>query len=356
MLTMSCDYNSESLNVKKHCNITFESYHVIELHELTPPVYLIDHIVHNTDGKLYFSQFREPTIGRFDADGIFLDWIGRYGQGPGEFLSSYIGIDSNDSLFIQDHLSGKITVFAKNEYSNPARIFNYQRLQGDLILTKPGEYLTFQSFPLINLHSSNDSVFILNIDKNGLVRDTILSITGPEFIVDQTDKQVKIIHVADRRNVTFQFKETKFILFENDTDVVSTFDYSGNKLYEKSYPTPPVVDYASLVKRQFTHVSGLSGEKLALELERLTKNNPPVKLALYEEAIIIDDNYFFKLISNEQNAIWMSHKNNHLDNTTEIYCHDNPSMSLKGHNGKYYYGLAFTSDFEQQLHLMVPSD
>jgi hypothetical protein len=355
LLLVSCDFKSGSKDEKLNCDINFTSYQIIELHELSPPVYLINQIINSSDGEFFFSQYRDPVVGRIGADGTFLNWIGRYGQGPGEFLSSYISLDGSDSLFIQDHLSGNITVFAHDEYSQPARIFSYQRLEGDLILSKPGEYLTFQSFPLVNLSNLIDSVFIINFDKGGLVIDTILSIKGPEFIIDQTDRTLNIIHVVDRRNVSFQFNETNFIIFENDTNVVPKFDYTGTKLNESYFPIPKVVDYSSLIERQFSQMSGISSEKITLELERLTKNNPPIKLALYQEAINIEDNYFFKLISNQLNSMWLSYNNIREHDISAIYCHENPTMTLKGHNGKYYYGLALSTDFEQQLHLMLPS-
>jgi len=354
-ITISCDYLQETPEVQLHCDIHFSDYRTIELYDLSPPVSIIKQIINDSEGNFFFTQYHDSVIGKLDSDGQFLEWIGRYGQGPGEFLSSYISMDKHDSLFVQDHLSQKITVYSNNELSNPHRIFSYENIYGDVILAYPRHDFIFQSFPLINMHSKQDSVFIFKVDKNGILQDTILRINGPELIIEKFERSLNVLHVADRRNITFQYRYNDFIVFENDNDTITYFDYYGSVLNKKSFTIPPVNDYSVLVERQFKLMSGISGDQLASKLQRLSNSNPPANKALYQEAIKFDDTYFFKLINNSPFSLWISYAEGDLEGSSKIYCHDNPTMTLKGFNGYYYYGLALTNDLEQRLYLMFPT-
>lgn len=72
----------------------------------------------DSKGNIYILDFKETTIKKYDDKGIFIKYIGREGQGPGEFESPYgFCISNKDFIYIADFMSRKIEAFnCEGEY------------------------------------------------------------------------------------------------------------------------------------------------------------------------------------------------------------------------------------------------
>ena len=357
IILTSCNSHETVTPAELSCDSIFRTIHTINLNELLPPVSIITNIVNDSKGQLFFTQYRDPVVGFLDSNGTFLKWIGKAGRGPGEFSSSHIVIDSMDSLIVQDFFLSRVSIYEPGEYSRPARIINHDKFHGEMIITQANNQFIYQTSPLHHLHMSQDSVFILKMKRNSSTGDTILTVNGPDFIVERGDRSVNVLHTADRRNIYFTFQADSFTLFENDLSVVKEYDYDGNVINQHRVSLPPVYDYSKLIELQFNLMGGISGDQLSDHFKNLSDRNYFAEnRALYHEAIKLNDSFYFKLIDNSNESKWLSYNISARVDSTKIYCHENSTLSIKGHNGYYYFGTAFTSDFEQQLHLMVPSD
>ncbi|MCA1802776.1 MAG: 6-bladed beta-propeller [Rhodothermaceae bacterium] len=357
IILTACNSHETVTPAELSCDSVFKTVHTINLYELSPPVTVITNIVNDSKGQLFFTQYRDPVVGFLDSKGTFLKWIGKAGKGPGEFLSSHIVIDSMDSLIVQDFFLSRLSIYKPGEYLRPSKIINHDKFHGEMIITRATDQFIFQTSPLHHLHMSQDSVLILKMEKYESIGDTILTVNGPDFIVERGDRSVNVLHTADRRNIYFTFQPESFTLFENDMNLVKEYDYDGNMINQLYLSLPPVDDYSKLIELQLSLMGGISGDKLSEHFKNLSEqHNLAGNRALYHEAIKLNDSYYIKLIVNSDESKWLSYTNASGVDSAKIYCHENATLSLKGHNGYYYYGTAFTNDFEQQLFLMVPSD
>ncbi|TVQ15277.1 MAG: 6-bladed beta-propeller [Balneolaceae bacterium] len=351
----ACSTIDTDAHAEISCDWVLNTVHTINPYEFSPPVSIITNIINDSKGRLYFSQYRDPVIGLLDSTGVFMQWIGKAGNGPGEFLSSHIIIGSMDSLIVQDFFLRRINIYSPEDFTKPGRIINHDKFYNEMIITAEIDGFVYQTAPRHHLHMSQDSVFILKMNKSETTGDTILAVKGPDFIVERGDRSINVVHLADRRNIYFTYQPESFTLFENDLNVISEYDYEGNVINQFEVTFPPVVDYSNLIEQQFSLMGGISGDQLAEQFKTLSaRHNSPYNRALFHEAIKLDDSYYFKLIVNSSQSKWLSYnKISGIDNTI-IYCHENPTLSIKGHNGYYYYGTGITGDFEQSLYLMEP--
>jgi len=351
----ACTTTEMDTHAEISCDWVLNTVHTINPYEFSPPVSIITNIINDSKGRLYFSQYRDPVIGLLDSTGVFLQWIGKAGNGPGEFLSSHIIIGSMDSLIVQDFFLRRINIYSPEDFTKPGRIINHDKFYNEMIITAEIDGFVYQTAPRHHLHMSQDSVFILKMNKSETTGDTILAVKGPDFIVERGDRSINVVHLADRRNIYFTYQPESFTLFENDLNVISEYDYEGNVINQFEVTFPPVVDYSNLIEQQFSLMGGISGDQLAEQFKNLSaRHNSPYNRALFHEAIKLEDSYYFKLIVNSSLSKWLSYnKISGIDNTI-IYCHENPTLSIKGHNGYYYYGTGITGDFEQSLYLMEP--
>jgi hypothetical protein len=76
----------------------------------------ISEIVSDSSGNIILADQMANKIYQFDADGNFLNTIGRDGEGPGEFRSIlYLFMDSKNRLFVGDISLDRTSIFEKNE-------------------------------------------------------------------------------------------------------------------------------------------------------------------------------------------------------------------------------------------------
>ncbi len=72
----------------------------------------INSIAVSEPGAVYVDDAHPPTLRQFDADGRFVRWIGRQGEGPGEFRSiAGVSVLPEGRLAVWDRGSSRITVY-----------------------------------------------------------------------------------------------------------------------------------------------------------------------------------------------------------------------------------------------------
>lgn len=63
-------------------------------------------------GNIFIADGRECVIKKFDAEGRYLQTIGRKGQGPSEFEAPFVfAFDSENQLYVADWLNSRINIF-----------------------------------------------------------------------------------------------------------------------------------------------------------------------------------------------------------------------------------------------------
>lgn len=68
------------------------------------------------DGNLYFAEYGDCIIRKFDKDGKFIKSIGRKGEGPGEFKNCRsIDFDKNGNYYIYDVFLRRVNIFNSND-------------------------------------------------------------------------------------------------------------------------------------------------------------------------------------------------------------------------------------------------
>ncbi|WP_323758555.1 6-bladed beta-propeller [Roseivirga sp.] len=108
----------------------------------------IDNLFFNNDDLVIADSKIAKSVFKFKSDGTFLSKIGRYGQGPGEYLSpTNVSVD-NEEIYIHSEFQGRIFVYAqdgsfKKDYRIPF-LFDDFHHQGDDFL--------FNTFNRINGH------------------------------------------------------------------------------------------------------------------------------------------------------------------------------------------------------------
>lgn len=76
----------------------------------------ISEIVSDSSGNIILADQMATKIYQFDADGTFLNIIGREGEGPGEFRSIlYLFMDSRYRLFVGDISLDRTSIFEKHD-------------------------------------------------------------------------------------------------------------------------------------------------------------------------------------------------------------------------------------------------
>ncbi|WP_178139421.1 6-bladed beta-propeller [Rhodothermus profundi] len=72
-----------------------------------------EHLITDRQGYVYIHDYGDTRLRVFDANGRFVKYIGRKGQGPGEFESiSLFFVDANNRLYVNDPINGRITIYA----------------------------------------------------------------------------------------------------------------------------------------------------------------------------------------------------------------------------------------------------
>ncbi len=76
------------------------------------PLTYVEHLIPGADGSIFLLDVQIDGILAFDADGTFRRQIGRWGEGPGEFLSPWrLGLLGQDTLWVVDAGRPRINLY-----------------------------------------------------------------------------------------------------------------------------------------------------------------------------------------------------------------------------------------------------
>ncbi|MCK4763403.1 MAG: 6-bladed beta-propeller [Candidatus Aminicenantes bacterium] len=104
----------------------------------------IGDMVINSNGEYFISDGKSGKIMRFTAAGKLLQYIGRKGEGPGEYLlPTCFELDKNDNLYYFDLAKRHINVYSSPgyEFETQVRIEGYMQ---DMIIADNRDFITYR--------------------------------------------------------------------------------------------------------------------------------------------------------------------------------------------------------------------
>lgn len=147
----------------------------------------------DSKGNLYFVEYTECTIKKFDQNGKFIKSVGRKGKGPGEFKNCKTLIfDEKDNYYIYDAFLRRISKFNSNDKFVKSFKFTHK---------------------LNDFHIINSRKIFLHYDMNSQKGDYLY---GNHF-ASITDKNFKVLKKLDN----FKIKEMK--ITDNGVNVITIF-------------------------------------------------------------------------------------------------------------------------------------
>ncbi len=113
-------------------------------------------LITDQKGYVYVHSYGDAFLRIFDAKGRFVKYLGRKGQGPGEFESiSLFFVDANNRLYVNDPINGRITI-----YADAARTTFHTRPRPPLMIRQVLP-LSADSLLLVGLHRTRKDDCIL---------------------------------------------------------------------------------------------------------------------------------------------------------------------------------------------------
>lgn len=168
-----CDvivYNHTNLKESYKLSSFIDTFESIRL-ELPEPYFFgrVGTVLFN-ESDIYVSDRKQDVLYRFDKNGVFLNTIGKCGNGPGEFASMSSFFLGEKSIFINDIKSRRIHEYAFNgDYLNTIS-FSFNLIYNYIRELPNGNFLC-HTVEGTNLHG----VWIM--DKQGKLKKRILDIT-----------------------------------------------------------------------------------------------------------------------------------------------------------------------------------
>ena len=156
----------------------------------------------------------------FDGNGKLLKKIGRYGEGPGEYLYVLAACYSGGKIFLID--STRIIIYDKN---------------GDLIKTakKPFRGICNGAYA-----APNGTAYVLSYNRYNSNKDTIYQINKNGDIIKSFSPMSGIPPVFDTYfpQTGLCIEKTRFFQFFNFKYELSIFDYEGNEIKDTKLSSP----------------------------------------------------------------------------------------------------------------------
>lgn len=123
-------------------------------------------VVVDKDGNIYVLDSGDYRVQKYDSKGKYLATIGRQGQGPGDFLTSFcMDIDSESNIYILDSGNNRVQIFTSS-----GKYAGYIRMQDSFYhfrLLSTGELV----ISFLTPHESNTGLISIINRENELIRD-----------------------------------------------------------------------------------------------------------------------------------------------------------------------------------------
>lgn len=139
--------------------------------ELPEPYFFggVGNILFDESG-IYINDSKQEVIYRFDANGIFLNTIGKRGEGPGEYVELSSHFLGEKSIYVSDRNSRKIHEYTFNGEYIGTISYPFELLCNYIMALPNGNFLCHTVDGFLNGHG----VWILN--RQGEMEKTVLSI------------------------------------------------------------------------------------------------------------------------------------------------------------------------------------
>ncbi|PID26975.1 MAG: hypothetical protein CR982_07295 [Candidatus Cloacimonadota bacterium] len=246
ILFISCSVSKKEVEEYKNSNIPLDKNYFVEVDKqfeissgtdnLTYPAFFdVDSF-----GNIYFIDFKDFKVKKYNSKGIFIKEFGGRGTGPGEFTKVSSFFISNDSIYINNNYNRTVTLFTVN-----GKFVRKKNIKGKIpffLKNITNSKLVGSSFDLKKYEKKLIYFTSINIYDNNII--PIKSIykkelsfkqgdsTDPLFLYSSYVSDEKYIYVAKN---SYDFYEINFYDFLGNHKGVISKSYSKKEYSEHEY-------------------------------------------------------------------------------------------------------------------------
>jgi hypothetical protein len=207
----------------------------------------------NSKGHFFIQDSKAKVIVQFDPSGKFVRYIGRYGEGPGEFLIGVLsGIDAQDNVYVYDYMGKKFIQYGYPNYNYLDQVTILSPVKSRVVVTPDNHFISysqddtyheliskfdFNGDVIKRAYRARDQKYTFFIKRFGLGRVNEYPGKGFLFVDPQRykvllfdyDLNIKVALIPEEKSKFFPIKK-------NFPNTLSPFEYSEkhSKWWEKS--------------------------------------------------------------------------------------------------------------------------
>ncbi len=200
-------------------------------------------------GRVFIADRDQNTIHAFDADGNYLQSLGKEGKGPGEFGSLAFLQLSDDFLHAMDFSQRRVNVFSLEtlEFSHTFSLMNEERQIEELTGRFPGSYLPLdknrylvsfsQPFRSGDLEDERSVLYYILDSEGKVISDRILKTKMGEFLMERSGDSFMVWVSPFGANSLVELSEngTIFTAWSRDF-LIHKYNTDGEKSGANYYP------------------------------------------------------------------------------------------------------------------------
>jgi hypothetical protein len=217
------------------------------------------------------------NVYRWGCDGGDRGRVGREGTGPGEARGPWVVAEIGpDTVALWDANLLRLTWFtSRGDFLGSRRLQVGTNLHGRLDgfgVAGGRTYVWTNNFPPGGPRPNEQRSFVWRVDSLGILRDSIVSMKGPESIIDRDEtSQSRIDAPFQRRPVVIFLRDGGFLVGNTGDSLLRRFD-SGGALTQEVVLKLPVVKVTTRDRRLFTDsaraglMAELSGRRFPSDL------------------------------------------------------------------------------------------
>ena len=197
-------------------------------------------------GNILVNDPSQPMVFMFNAEGSFIQQIGKKGRGPGEFQQVGSVLAARDSLAVIDGRSHKIEIFryhdGKYEYIRTIDVENQKHLGNLLGLTERGILVENNIWlsPLSTNNPTETAISLLGHD-GSVLQDSLFSVPLHEFVLHKSETPfVRGKIYGNSSQLAFDESEGKVYSLWTEEMSINYYTLSGKEHEAFSYPLKPI--------------------------------------------------------------------------------------------------------------------
>ena len=226
-------------------DVTLEAFSESDLYLTT--VYDVDV---DSRGRVFLVDSRAGGITVLTQDLVYLQTVGREGEGPGEFDAKEVQILPGDTLLVYDSELGRITLFDPDDLEVVATGPPPNR-ERDVVshlwkIPEPGRYFALDRAPYIagegETTDQGRTQVILAFDESAdTITDTLAIIADSERLVARGEGYMMVGgHPFGRESLVRLFGENRIAHANSGALDVTVLDFDGATAHTFSHPTTPI--------------------------------------------------------------------------------------------------------------------